>query len=121
MERTKDSLRFPFFDLAGSSAAEGGSPSKRSGSTSRAGAFPFAFLLTIGISPEVGGVGDERECGVVMAWRIGETEDDLLGSSPSESEGIRTLLVRWRTRGDWGGFSCAEVARKEVGDGDNEA
>lgn len=105
LECTKGSLRLPFFDLVGKSAAEGGSSSKRSGNTSRAGAFPFAFLLTIGISPEVGGVGEERECGVVMAWRTGESEDELLGSSASESEGIGTFLVRRPTSEDSGGFS----------------
>lgn len=121
--RTKGSLRLPFFDFLGISAAEGRSPSKRSGNTSRAAAFPFVFLLTIEISPEVGGVGDERECGVVMACRTGETEDELLDSSASESEraGVGASLVGRCTTGDSGGCSRAEVARKEVEDGDNEA
>lgn len=100
--RAKGSLCLPFFDLIGSSAAEGSSPSKTSGSTSRAAGFPFAFLLAIGFSLEVGGVGDERECGVVMGCRTGEAEDELLCSSPPESERTRfvALRARWRTGGD---------------------
>lgn len=109
--RTKGSLCLLLFDLVGGSVPKGCSLSKTSGSTSRAGAFPFVFLLTIGKSAEVGGVGDDRECGVVMACRTGETEDDLLGSSASESEetGLETLRVRRCTRGDPGGCSWAEL------------
>lgn len=71
--RTDSSFRLvllPFFDMA--LVVETDSLSKRSGGTSRAGAFPLPLLalgLVKGISnSDVGGVGGDRGKGVLIGW-----------------------------------------------------